>query len=1236
MILKADKNKVTLSNWLLLSGEFKARTITVELSDELLQCTICLLKVTLQNGTVLDAPIKEGKVEFPCIEEPQQIVIGVTAYNTDENGNLEIRYSPEPCFYYVPLGSFKKVGKAQGALSPGSYEEVFQELMKKTPFPRIENEISHGTVGQILRSYGDGRTYWDNEKTNLSFNKFPFEVIDLPLTESNYAYICENGSYRKKADAESGFSPVTKCPKYLGFRIDGEDANLYLYIGTLNDEGEFDFDDTYHIETTKNGTVNYLRQLHNRFIKIEGEKYFYYKIEGADGLTNKVTLMGSDIFPESESDIIATANVIVTTDGDLDTTASKYYSVVLPSGCFYAVLSEKGMPTFLNSNTVAGSFSVSYQTGVQIVDDEKIPVIEINKGASFGYIPENVGAALLKLPHEYNLSDLHIYTDKIVKSNPKSGRRAKAKEIGKKLIKDFSFESQKEIFWNDSTYPMKLGRRFYGVPYSSRWVNSHYVGFEVSVETALNALNDPYSVAYDGGFISVADNKKVQDEPVSGATEITGDPNDLKEGGGTGYGLVCSAFTNLICGNPYPQSNRGYTFDSNYVLEDTIDMNSGEILVNKGLSHCIFVDEIYDKGYSLYEAVDPCVAKTTHTCPEDKTTYAASKVRTSYLDNYVYSVVNKDTSGYEKLASLLNFDNIEVAKGSVRPWRGNKAVYGSWDIRGTSNDGFEGSGIGVTIHNEDKTDENKITSFKLYKGTYESAGVVSFTEVEEKTFNKDVVYLDISDDVQKYGNGEYKIDAGDGKPEYFRFYDHDTVQLTFDAEGKAVFKNSDGSVADDVEYIYVNVKGYGGAFGKDASLDQEKSGAMVIAKGNYYPDLALDTSRIVDVRAAIVSDITTDSTLTESWGKYSVATSPDVVSEYKVYESAVNAVRGQVNQLSEKIDYVNDFVGCPENLFDANTFTTTNTSNWTISVNDDNDVIITHNTQWTTGSPIAPLSLEQGEYIFNITYEGATDVLYLYKDGTQVKKLTTSNVIAIEDGEYEIRVVWSGSGSIALKDVSIRKNVVPLVEELKTTHLSIDQVYNEMITKKNYEKINNRVINVSDGSFLGAGDTNCYVAKTDVIPQKKYIISGSTKYGFLYWAFYDAQGIMLQAGEKATGSGLTSIENKLVVAPENASSICVAYSTSSTIAKIETYEINNPKNDEFYINIKLIGYNTTNNDSNTKYLEHELKTLLDELFIYTKDNNIDIFNINHLSKTKNSSLTYQTATLNYNFDIKIN
>ncbi len=1041
-----------------------------------------------------------------------------------------------------------------------------EAYMGKIPYPIVDGKADHGSQNQTLKFYGDGRTYWEDKKKNLSSNNFPFEVIDLPLTETNYAYICENGICRPKDKAENGFSPVTKCPKYLGFRIDDSETRLYLYIGTLNDKGEFEFDDTYHIDTTNTGAVNHLRQSHNRFIQTDGDKelYFYYKINA--GSKEKVTLVGCDEFPEGESDVIATTTTVVKNDGVLMATTAKYYSVILPSGCFYAVLNKKRMPTFLKPDTEDEEttsvpiFNVSYQTGVELVDGNEKPTIEINRGASFGVIPEGVGAALLRLPYTYELSDLRIYTDKLVKSNAKSGKRRKAKEIGEKLIKDFYFKSRKEIFWNDSVRPMKEGRIFYGVPYSSRWVNSHYLGFEVSAETVLNALNDPYSVAYDGGFVSADFDtdektgkevpiKMYRDVPVSGHTEISGDEDKPEEYGGTGYGLVCSAFTNLICGNPYPQSNRGYTFDSNYVIENTVDMNSGEVLANKGLSHCVFVDEIYDAGFSLYEAVDPCVAKTTHTCLAEKTTYASSRVKTSTLDKYVYSIVNKDTSGYDRLPSLINLDIITIANGSVRPWRGNKAVYGSWDktpkAEGRS---FGGSGIGVTLH-------DGTTKFVLRYPSY-TTKIIDKSDIECFAYFADNgKYADISSLITE--NGTYELyalnESGEkaSESEFFRFYNHDTVQLTFDTEGKAVFKNSDGSVADDVEYIYVNVKGYGGAFGKDASLDQEGSGAMVIAKGKCYPDLALDTSRILDVRAAIVSDPAED-----CWGKYSVATSPDVVSEYKVYESAV---RGQVNQLSEKIDYVNDFVGCPENLFDANTFTTTNTSNWTISVNDDNDVIITHNTQWTTGSPIAPLSLEQGEYIFNITYEGATDVLYLYKDGTQVKKLTTSNVIAIEDGEYELRVIWNGSGSIALKDVSIRKNVVPLVEDLETIHLSIDQVYSEMITKKNYEKINNKVIKVSDGSLLGAGDTNCYVAKTDVIPQKKYIISGSTKYGFLYWAFYDAQGIMLQAGEKATGSGLTSIENKLVVAPENASSICVAYSTSSTIAKIETYEINNPK-----------------------------------------------------------------------------
>lgn len=809
MKVSVTKDEVKITEFSQVNqGDYKVNVCTFILPE----CFSGLSVTAIFNG--IPVPIADNRCYIPGLENGN-CILGVYAYK-QEDGETKLMYSPKPAVFYVDKGSFTTDIDTESLPKVFDYE-VYCNMLKDF-------------WEQLVDENGGAC-----DKNNI------FKSINLPLTLTNYAYVYENEQCVKKTEAEGGFSPIIRCPKYLGFRIEDDETRIYLYIGTLNENGEFVLNENYHINTTSTGEINYLRDTHNRFIETDGEQYFYYKIAKGD----KVSLVGSDTFPQGESNIIATTPNFVSNDGSLHIEGANYYSVVLPSECFYAILNRSKASDFEEH-----PFNVSYERADHTVN--------VTMGASFGFIPENVGATLLRLPRECKLNDLCIYTDKAVKSNSDSGRRAVAKKIGEKIIKDFSFESQKEIFWNDSTRPMSLGRRFYGVPYSSRWVNSHYVGFEVTPETALNALNDPYSIAYDGGFVA----EGTRATTVSGHTEIS-------TSGGTGYGLVCSAFTSLIAGNPYPQSNRGYTFDSNYVLENTTDMNSGEILANKGLSHCVFVDEIYDKGYSLYEAVDPCVAKTTHTCPPEIPSYAGSKVRTDTLDAYAYSVTNKDICGYDKLTdhklkALLNFD-VASANGSVRPWRGNKAVYGSWDITPKeSGRDFGGSGIGVTIH-------NGVTSFDIIK----PSGNAVTVNVDEGSH-----YADISAYVTE--NGTYTLDGKDGTaPEKFRFYNHDTVQLTFDAEGKAVFKSSDGSIAEDVEYIYVKVKGFGGSFGKDEGLNPNESGAMVIAKGKCYPDLALDPSRITDVRAAIVSDITTDSTLTESWGKYSCATSPEVESEYK-------------------------------------------------------------------------------------------------------------------------------------------------------------------------------------------------------------------------------------------------------------------------------------------------------------------------------------------------------------------
>jgi len=832
--------------------------------------------------------------------------------------------------------------------------------------------LSGGKVNAPRRSYENITLYNDTSS--------PFKIIDEPYgSTSNFEYNikvfeCSTSNMQayeqdgtinltNKSDSVVSFSKPKKCPKYLGFRIKGDSKQLYLYILKrikANNTYVLDTDfilDIYYENGSNKGEINRLTELSNQFITVplleddedgtyDKQRYFIYRIVDTNGITaegsdsdsddgfgeaaivssdeaDNIVILGSDMFPQGESDIIATTPQFIKNPKKKSTgeiiepakvsmESEKYYSVVLPSNCFYAILAKPGMPRLLKgidrSKPSKATFNISYQTGYDAENNTRI--INLTKGASFGVIPSGVGAALLRLPKDYNLNDIQIYTDKIIKSNDNFSARKRAKDLGKKIIKDFKFVPAAPIYWNDDDRVMRPGRSFYGIPYSSRWINSHYIGFEVSPETALNAFNDPYSIAYDGGCYheyekdsttgeTVRDEltgeavKIIHKHIISGRSEIENIVEEKVEDGetkytlidngkGPGYGLVCSAFTTLVNGNPYPQTNVGYTFDSNFELLPAMSMNSGQVLVNKKLSHCVFVDEVYNDGFSLYEAVDPCVTKTTHTCPANDKHYANSKVRNNYLEHYYYNVINKDTNGYSKIENWFSsLDELEPIEAPVRPWRGHKCVYGPWDVTES-----KGTGIGVTIHrNFSDGTTLDFTKFKLNKYNSDTN---EFTEVAEIAIEASDKYKDITQEVKSCGNGTYKLTVeGCDKSTEFRYYEHPEVRLTFDQDGKAVFKNSDDSIAEDVEYVYIKVKGYGGEFANDKSLDQTKQTTMVIAAGKYYLDIAKDIAedaereetdrinRISSIRAAIVSDPNED-----YWGKYSCITSSSVSSDY--------------------------------------------------------------------------------------------------------------------------------------------------------------------------------------------------------------------------------------------------------------------------------------------------------------------------------------------------------------------
>ena len=288
------------------------------------------------------------------------------------------------------------------------------------------------------------------------------------------------------------------------------------------------------------------------------------------------------------------------------------------------------------------------------------------------------------------------------------------------------------------------------------------------------------------------------------------------------------------------------------------------VLVKNDLHHCVMVDEIYEEGCAILEAAAPCMAKTLLTCTLEEQGYMAHNTHVSALDSYVYAAANTDNSGYD--TALMEVDAIEIPQGTVRPWRGHKAVYGPWDKSDS------GSGIGITIQ-DDITVENGEATVLLYipdpeKGNAWNVKEIKVTEgthylnlakwVNEKGVKTDLITVD----------GTYKLGAvGSEVLEEFRYYSYDPVILSFDAAGKAVFMREDGTAANEVLYAYIEVKGYGGRF---AGFDDDHQGPMVIAAGKYYPELAADMDRIEAVYAAIVEDPALDSEGNrDSWGRFS-------------------------------------------------------------------------------------------------------------------------------------------------------------------------------------------------------------------------------------------------------------------------------------------------------------------------------------------------------------------------------
>lgn len=125
--LKANINECTVENWQSNAGEFNARVINVEMCEDLRSCDKQFVTFELEDKTVYESLVVDGKAELPFIEKPQFVKIGLYAEDT-QGDKCEKRFSSKPAYEYINMGSYTDNVSDNVKPTPGDYAELLKKI----------------------------------------------------------------------------------------------------------------------------------------------------------------------------------------------------------------------------------------------------------------------------------------------------------------------------------------------------------------------------------------------------------------------------------------------------------------------------------------------------------------------------------------------------------------------------------------------------------------------------------------------------------------------------------------------------------------------------------------------------------------------------------------------------------------------------------------------------------------------------------------------------------------------------------------------------------------------------------------------------------------------------------------------------------------------------------------------------------------------------------------------------
>lgn len=251
-----------------------------------------------------------------------------------------------------------------------------------------------------------------------------------------------------------------------------------------------------------------------------------------------------------------------------------------------------------------------------------------------------------------------------------------------------------------------------------------------------------------------------------------------------------------------------------------------------------------------------------------------------------------------------------------------------------------------------------------------------------------------------------------------------------------------------------------------------------------------------------------------------------------------NKTLHQLNGVTiDDLNGLESWAGYPDNVFDATAFTTTNSTNWTLSDKTKTTITITHNNTYSTGFPRLVLNLPVGTYLFKADYSQSSLEFELQKNGKFEKVLYNGTIFSIEDGlTYEVVFFSTVADTYKFLDLSFTE-----IGKLNRLENEVDEISDYVSSEVGGTSIENRAIN-PDGTVVSAGSNRYAVTRYAVESGKQYLISGSTAYANLIWCFYDLADNVVEKGTAAASGGtFTNISNSKVTAPDGACVLRVAY-----------------------------------------------------------------------------------------------